>query len=298
MRADRPPLPPDKTVVLAAELRAIGWTRHQITAQVAGQRWQRAGRSLVLHNAELTAVEGHRVALLNAGRRAAFTAFTALELLGLTGWSRSATHVVLPAGAHVSRVPGHPLVAHYRADWESIELRRPGVHAPAPAALVAAASMRSSRAACAILAAAVQQRLVTAAHLATALRGAGRIRHRAVLTAAVRDIGQGSEALSEIDFVALCRRHRLPEPERQVIRRDSRGRRRYLDAEFRRRRDGRRVVVEIDGAVHLDVERWWSDQSRQNEITLDGDTLVLRFPSVALYTDELGVVQQLRRALD
>jgi very-short-patch-repair endonuclease len=56
------------------------------------------------------------------------------------------------------------------------------------------------------------------------------------------------------------------------------------------------VVVEVDGALHLNPRQWRDDQLRQNELTL-ADALVLRFPSVVLRTEPGVVAQQLRRAL-
>lgn len=162
-------------------------------------------------------------------------------------------------------------------------------------AVLAASTLRGPRSACAILAAAVQQRLVRPDELIETVTAATRVRHRAVLLAAARDIAQGAEALTEIDFARLGRRHGLPEPLRQAVRRDPSGRRRYLDAEWKRR-DGRRVVAEVDGALHLAAGRWWDDQLRQNELVI-ADDLVLRFPSVVLYAEEEVVVGQLRRAL-
>ena len=105
----------------------------------------------------------------------------------------------------------------------------------------------------------------------------------------------GSDALSEIDFVRLCRRAGLPSPERQAVRLEPGGRRRYLDAQWRLP-DGRVVVVEVDGAVHLAARRWFEDQLPQNEVTLSG-TLVLRFPSAVVRCEPALVVAQLRRAL-
>jgi hypothetical protein len=120
-------------------------------------------------------------------------------------------------------------------------------------------------------------------------------RHRPILRTALYDIAGGSQALSEIDFAVLCRRNRLPAPIRQAVRLDSSGRRRYLDASWLRR-DGRLVVVEVDGALHLSPKQWWSDQHRQNELVL-GEAMILRFPSFVIRTDEVAVVRQLRRAL-
>lgn len=102
--------------------------------------------------------------------------------------------------------------------------------------------------------------------------------------------------MSEIDFTLLCRRFGLPEPERQAVRIDGSGRRRYLDAQWRRA-DGRLVVVEVDGAVHLAVSRWWADQLRQNELSL-AEAIVLRFPSVVVREEPAIVAAQIRRALN
>jgi very-short-patch-repair endonuclease len=56
------------------------------------------------------------------------------------------------------------------------------------------------------------------------------------------------------------------------------------------------VVVEVDGALHLDQQRRWDDQHRQNEIVLS-DAIVLRFPSVVVRTQPEVVAAQIRRAL-
>ena len=161
--------------------------------------------------------------------------------------------------------------------------------------MVAASTFEHPRPACGILAAAVQQRLVTADQLRVALAQAPRTRHRKFLCAAVDDIAQGSQSMSEIDFGRLCRRAGLPAPVRQAVQVEPGGRRRYLDAEWTRA-DGRRVVVEVDGALHLSPRRWWDDQLRQNELVI-ADDIVLRFPSVLIRTDPDQVIGQLRRVL-
>ena len=73
------------------------------------------------------------------------------------------------------------------------------------------------------------------------------------------------------------------------------GRRRYLDASWRRR-DGRLIVAEVDGALHMLVKQWWDDQLRQNELAL-ADALVLRYPTVVVRSEETLVAEQLRRGL-
>ena len=116
-----------------------------------------------------------------------------------------------------------------------------------------------------------------------------------MLQHAVADISSGAQALSEIDFARICRRFRLPEPVRQSVRVEPSGRRRYLDAEWALS-DGRRVVAEVDGAVHLLPRRYWDDMDRSNELVIDGST-VLRFATYALRAHPERVADQLRRAL-
>ncbi len=121
------------------------------------------------------------------------------------------------------------------------------------------------------------------------------MRHRLLLQSVLADVAGGSQALSEIDFVRLCRAARLPTPRRQQIRVEPNGRRRYVDAEFLLG-DGRRLIVEVDGAVHLDPSIASDDLTRHNEFTIAGD-LVMRFSSIAIRTEPTLVIDQLRRML-
>lgn len=249
----------------------------------------------MLHNGPLQRPEVRRAVLLNGGARAMLTSFTAVEVCGLRRWEREETHVLVPAGTRVRRPANLSVRVHYAGDWSRVAAERVGVQNPAQALIIAAGSFSTARPACGILAAGVQQHLVTPDDLAAALTLAPRVRHHAALKLALADIGLGSEALSEIDFARLCRRYGLPEPERQVVRLDGAGRRRYVDAEWRRR-DGTRVVAEVDGALHLLVSNWWADQLRQNEVAIGG-AAVLRFPSVVVRTEPDTVADQIRRML-
>lgn len=165
---------------------------------------------MVLHNAVPTALERRRIALVNCGPRAVLTAFSAAEELGLHGWERDTTHVLVPGGTHVLRVSGSPVRVHYTGAWDVAEHHAGRTHRAAPALVLAAGTFAMPRPACGILAAGVQQRLVTVGQLRAVLATRPRIRHREVLRLAVDDISQGAQALSEIDFARLCRRSRLP----------------------------------------------------------------------------------------
>lgn len=252
-------------------LRGLGFDAGAVRRQVEARRWRLAGAAVVPHLGPLTRADRIRIALINAGPRSALTSFTALELAGLKGWSREPVHVLVPMGTKPRLIEGVPVRVHRVGTWRPDQVRG-RIHEPAFAALVAASSLPDARSACGVLAATVQQRLVTAADLRTAIGERARIRHRAVLAASIEDIAMGAQALSEIDFVALCRRHGLPLPTLQALRREPDGRRRFLDAGWDLP-DGRRVAVEVDG------------------------TLVLRFSSLAVRTQEALVVSQLRRAL-
>jgi hypothetical protein len=285
-----------RLVTTASLLRADGVSRAQLAAELSAGRWQRAGLAVVLHNGPLSKTQQWRVARIHAGPRAILTAFTAAEAYGVRGWERAEVHVLAPAGTR--RRAGCPIPIRLHLHGAARIRQAPyshGAESLPDALLRAAATFDQPRPACGLLAAAVQQRRCNAANLTAALERAPRTRHRAVLLAATADIEGGSQALSEIDFVRLCRRHRLPEPVRQRLRREPDGRRRYLDASWRRA-DGRLVVAEVDGALHLIARRWWEDQLRQNELAL-ADALVLRYPSVVVRTEERLVVRQLRRAL-
>jgi hypothetical protein len=278
------------------DLVAQGWTTDAIRGHVRAARWQRIGRAVILHNSTPTANELRRAALIVLGPRVALTSFTALDEWGLKGWERDAIHVLVPRGARVVRPPVLHLRVHYVGVWRPTALhsgRR--LHRPAQAALRAAAAFERPRPACGVLAAVVQQRLVRPGELLAAVEESPRLRHRAQLLSAIGDISQGAQALSEIDFAKLCHSAGLPAPARQTIRKDLFGRRRYLDVEWVLP-NGERVVVEVDGALHLAAVRWWDDQLRQNELVISGDR-VLRFPSVVVRCERELVVDQLRRVL-
>ncbi len=285
----------DEAVTTVERLLAEGSTYAELRAQLAAGRWRRFGKAVVRHNGPVSAAQRHAIVLVNAGPRSMLTSFTALEELGLQGWHRDTLHVVVPAGARVRRLPQFPTAVHAVVEWPPPSVtRRVPVHAAAPSAVLAASGASRSRLGIALLAACAQQQLVTAGALEALVRPAGNLRHRAALLAAIGDIGMGAEALSEIDFARLCRRARLAEPVRQAVRVEPSGRRRYLDAEWRLP-DGRRLVAEVDGALHLAPQRWWDDQLRQNELAI-ARSVVLRFPAPIVREGDPVIVDQLRRA--
>ena len=282
-------------VVSRGQLRDLGYDRWAVSRRIRGQRWQAAGaRAIICHTGPISTRQRWWCAVLNTSPHAVLAGATAAEAAGLTGFEDDALHVVVAKGSR----PAHPdgVVVH-----ESRRLLPDDIH---PAVLpprtrtarsVADAALWTPTAAraCAILAAAVQQRITTPAASLEVLDTIRRHRHLRVLRSVLVDIDGGAQALSELRFTRLCRAAGLPEPVRQAVRADSRGRRRYLDADW----PAYGLSVEIDGIHHEEVHQWWADQDRDNETTLGGSR-VLRFPGPALYTDPDRVLDQVRRGLE
>jgi hypothetical protein len=282
------------------QLVVAGMIRAEIARQIAWGRWQRSGPTVVVaHNGPLTPLQQQWASVLGAGRRSALCGRSAATHHGLDGWDDGRIHVLVERGTTPPQPPLPVVVHESRRYFPRIDphpVRVPPMTRVERSLVDAAAWTRQARSACGLVIAGVQQRLTNPGRLLDELRTVGAVRHRPLLRRVLGDVEGGAQALSEVDFGRLCRRHGLPVPVRQSVRLDSQGRRRYVDVQLRTRR-GKQMLVEIDGAVHLIVGTYWSDMARANEIVIAGQSL-LRFPTVALYLDELAVVDQLRRSLD
>ena len=141
-----------------------------------------------------------------------------------------------------------------------------------------------------MVAAAVQQRVITAARLDAAMRTVGRIRHKAYLRLAIADVAAGAESLGEIDLAHLCRRFGLSTPTRQSPRKDASGRWRYLDCEWALP-NGEVVILEIDGRHHLEVAHWQADMKRERAVVitrcwiLRATVFEIRLEAAAIFAD-------------
>jgi hypothetical protein len=245
-------------------------------------RWQQPCRGVVVaQSGPLTDVQIQRVAIIWAGRGATLAGLTAARLQGFRGFDDKANslHLLIPAGRTVREVrPPFRVIVHYSRNLTARDIhpaRQPAQTRIARSLVDAAAWMPTDRGALAVLAAGVQQRLVRASDLVAEVERNERLHRRKVIRTALADIGGGAHALSELDFTTLVvRQFGLPEPSRQVPRRDGQGRRRWLDAYWERAR----LVVEIDGAAHIDVLQYWDDMDRGNDLSLEHDH-VMRFPA-------------------
>jgi hypothetical protein len=230
---------------------------------------------------------------MNTNAHAVLAGATAAEAAGLKGYETSAIHVVVPKGSRPVRQPD--VVVHESRRLKASDIH-PGRRPPqmrVAVAVVQAALWSSDRTrACALLAAAVQQRLVRVGELWVEMARVRRHRFRKLILLVLADIEGGAHSLAEIDFASLCRSAGLPEPSRQTIRTDAAGRRRYLDVEW----DEFGLVVEIDGMLHMKLSQWMDDSFRGNDVSL-GDRVLLRFPALALRLEPDRVLAQVRRGL-
>ncbi|HEX5597094.1 MAG TPA: DUF559 domain-containing protein [Micromonosporaceae bacterium] len=266
-------------------------------------RWRRACRGVLLsHQGPLTEDQQWWVAVLAAGEQAVLAGLSAARAGGLRGkWRRDVVDVLVPYGRHapdlLGRLPlGFPAVrvrrTRYLPDVDR-QRGRPDRTSMGRSLVDAAQWARTDDAAQAVLAAACQQRRVTPAEVREVVVRMPKARRRRLILATLADIEGGAQALSEIDFVRLCRRHRLPVPDLQERRVDASGRVRYLDATWRRWR----LHAEVDGAHHMEARHWAADLRRQNEIWIQGDR-ILRFTAFDVRRRPEYVAAQVRKALE
>lgn len=283
-------------VATRQQLTELGLSQKLIRSELRAQRWTEWGSHIVvLHNFEPTRRQVMWAAVLDAGPPAALASHTSLELAGFRTFATEADsiHLVVPRGA---RVRPHALVTVHesrriRPEFQVVDEGLPRTET-ARSAVDAAAWQPWPRFACALLAAVVQQRICTVDDLERALHLVGRVRHKRHLRETLGDLRGGSQAMSELDLVRICDKYGLRRPTQQVRRCDKDGTPRYLDALWRLR-DGRTIVLEIDGRHHMEVEHWQADVRRERAIVIGG-AQVLRTTSIELRTDPGDIMADLR----
>jgi hypothetical protein len=263
--------------------------------------WRRVCRGIVLtNNGRLTRDQQLWVAVLAAGPGAVLAGVTAAAAGGVRGLRAEPLQVLVPAAHKPSgRLPLLPLdmigVRVYRSTFLPPGHRQIGLPPRttiARSVVDGAAWARTADEARVVLTAACQQRRVLPGAVARVLEAMPRVRRRRLIRTTLADIEGGAHALSEIDFVALCNRFRLPRPDLQECRRDADGRNRFLDAYWKEWR----LHAEVDGAHHVDARHWAADMLRQNQVWIAGDR-VLRFPAWLIRARPADVADQLRAAL-
>ncbi|WP_410812324.1 hypothetical protein [Micromonospora sp. 067-2] len=277
-------------------------TEGVVRGRIHSGRWRSICRGVLLTgNGRLTRDQQLWVAVLAAGPDAVLAGVTAAAEAGVRGLRHEPLHVLVPAARRAARTSlrrlpiDMPAVLVHRTTilpGAHRQLGRPPRTTTARALVDAAGWATGVDEAQGLLAAGCQQRRVLPQELDAVLDVLPRASRRQLIRQTAGDIAGGAHALSEIDFLRLCRQHRLPAPDLQEHRVDAAGRNRWLDAYWRKWR----VQAEIDGAHHMDARQWAADMRRQNDVWTSGDR-ILRFPAWLVRARPDEVAETVRRAL-
>lgn len=272
------------------QLRACGFERWAVNHRIATERWASLSPTVVgTTTGVLTREQTMWLGVLHAGGDALVGDLTAAEVHGLRNWHRDDVVILVRRGLDTGDpLPGIRFVETRRP---LRLLRDPRRQLPLariePAVLRFAAYQRSTRTAEGVVAAVVQQRLTSPEALVEWVDRLQPLRWASRLKRALGEIEGGAQSVSEMDVRRMCRSFGIALPDRQVKRRDAAGRVRFTDCEWRLR-DGRNVVLEVDGGFHMDVEHWEDDLARQRALTTP-DRIIVRCTSREL-RDEPGTV--------
>lgn len=278
-------------VLATWQLAGYGIHSHHLERRISAGMWRRLScNTVMLHHAE-----PDRPTLLWAAslhyRDAALTGRAALELEGMAADGTGRIDLI---GRRMGRVEPFALCRVHTSRRGIESSGKPARTSITVSVLNAMAWSVSDGQAAFVATAAIQRGLTTLDQLQLASRLVPGSRILAAARKRLALIPSGAHSNLEIEFLQLCRRYRLPEPLRQVHRRDSDGRDRYVDALFEVNQ--RRLIVEIDGIHHLDTAVRIDDQFRANALALGGEP-VLRIPGLALRTNPDPFMRQLAEAL-
>jgi very-short-patch-repair endonuclease len=281
-------------MITRQQLARCGIDRWAVGHRLRTERWMSWSSTVVATTTgSLDREQRIWLGVLTAGAGAMAGHLTAAEVSGLRNWQREEVTVLVPYANDVRTAVEGVRFVRTRRDLD--ELRDPGRALPTcrlePAVLLFAAEERSRRTAQGVLAAAVQQGLTAPTALRAWIDRMRPLPKAPLLRRALDDISGGAQSLAEIDVARLCRRRRLARPLRQVRRRDATGRLRFTDCEWRLP-DGRILVLEVDGAFHMDVAHWEDDLARQRALS-GGDKVIVRCTARELRDDPDRVADDL-----
>ena len=277
-----------------AQLAQAGIDHWAVRHRVRTERWNEVSETIIATTTGvLTREQLMWAGVLHAAGHGVVGDLTAAEMGGLRNWTRSEVTILVPRGTNVGESIAGIRFAETRRPiqrWVRPDLALP-VARIEPAILHFAAYESSRRTAQGVLAAAVQQQLTTPEHLVEEILQMRPLRWAKLMKRALGDIAGGAQSVAEIDIRRMCRAFRLAPPARQVKRRDSGGRIRFTDCEWVLA-DGRTLVLEVDGAFHMDVDHWEDDIARQRALT-DPHRIVVRCTSRELRDDPGRVARDL-----
>ncbi|MEO7981145.1 MAG: hypothetical protein ABI807_09680 [Sporichthyaceae bacterium] len=276
-------------VVTRAQLAALGIGHEGVAARTRQGVWRDLGpRVVVLHSGQVTQRQRAWVGFLHAGRHSVLAGPTATELGGLRGYAAWEISVAVPHGSELGDLE-HPLVTvrvhQTRHPAQSVVPgRTPARHTMARAVVETASTAADEDLARALLAAAVQQRLVRPSEMDAFLETRRTMPRRRLLRETIDDVAGGAHSLPELEYARALRRAGLPEPTRQRLVRRPHGSY-YLDNDF----EPWLVTVEVNGSQHDDARARDYDDERRGRLQAGGrlvvdlsSYVVRRLPRVAV----------------
>lgn len=279
-------------MITRRQLRRVGLTYDYVDTQLDAGRWQEVS-SVVLGTTtgELTRRQLMWAGVLHAGPRSALGGLTALECHGLARWHRDEVTVLLEKSHNLEPLEGVRFVETRRP----IPMLTSSLTLPSwrvePAALLWAGYHPVTRTAYGLLAACVQQGLTTPYRLDGWITRMRPLRRAKPFRRYLGELAAGTQSAAERDVLTMCDTFGLPRPFRQTARRDSAGRLRFTDAEWRLA-DGRVVVLEVDGGFHMRVEHWSADIERERQLVATG-VIVVRCTALELREHPECIVRDL-----
>jgi hypothetical protein len=277
-------------VVSRAQLAALGVDRHMIARREANRVWRPLGpRAVVLHRGVLTREQRWWVGVLHGDLRevtgierppelpvVALTGLSAAEAGGLAGFETRVVHVAVKHGREVEDLNDAAVRVTVH---QTRHLDRSEVHPtlrPArlrlPRAVVESASQvaieRPGRAR-ALIAAAVQQRLVRPRDLRAFATMRRTLPGRRLVLETINDAAGGAHSLPELELLRGLRAAGLPEPARQRKLQHADGTW-YLDNDF----TAYLVTVEVNGIQHYEQLLREADDFQRAVLQISGRIVV------------------------
>ena len=262
-------------LVARRQLNRLGVDWEHVDHQVTTGRWvERTPRVISTVTGTLTHEQCEWLAVLHAGERSMLGGLSAAARQGLTGWERDVVTVYVDDELSFEPVEG---VRFFRSrrPFELLRHPRPGIAACRlePAVLLFAAYQTTPRPAHGVIAATVQQRLTTPERMVEWVDALRPLRWAKPFKRTLGDIAGGAHSGAELDVRRMCRRFEMPQPTGQRSRFDRAGKRRWTDSDWDLR-DGRTIVLEVDGAFHLDVLQAMQDHRRARRLTTERRVVV------------------------
>ena len=262
-------------IVSRSQALAAGLTSDQIKHRVRSGRWQQVFRGVyATFTGRVSRGAFWWAVALYAGRGAVLSYETAAEINGMVAKDAEPAglvHVSVPAGRHVTPVPG------VRIHRSARERPIPSVEYPARTSvedtlLDLADVAETFDDVCAWVTRAFQRRLTNEVMLREMMRRRRTLRWRAELDDLVAAAAAGDESALEFRYTRdVERAHGLPEARRQVGFTGADGRRGRRDREY----EPHRVIVELDGKV-AHAESVVKDRKRDNAANVE-DKRTLRY---------------------